>query len=170
MVQTSIQAYVREHPGTRPSDLLRIVNEAVKYNVIQMGDNKYMTITAFSFGTDGNAVYSGLHQNILVYRASTDEIEIIPTVGIWLSPWDIGQASNADHELTLKRGDVLFLYTDGITEARDAEREMFSEKKLVKILKNSGNLETGDIKNNIIDALKGYTINDDVTMVILKRK
>ena len=64
---------------------------------------------------------------------------------------------------------MLLLYTDGITEAKNADRVMFSEKKLGGILKTYGASKTDDIKEKILEALQGYTLNDDVTMVILKK-
>jgi histidine kinase len=169
MVQTAIQTQVRRYPDTRPSELLSIVNEVIKYNLGKMKTDKYMTITAFSFEKDGKAAYSGLHQDILIYRASTDKIETIHPVGIWLSPWDMGQV-NVEKELVLKQGDVLLLYTDGITEAMDSRDIIFSQDRLLVILKQYGKLNTDAIRDKILEALQGYSLKDDVTMVLIKKK
>ncbi len=168
MVQTTIQALVRKYPDLKPSDLLSTVNEAIKYNMNKMNEDKYMTITAFSIGKDGKAVYSGLHQDIIVYRSSSGTVETTPSEGIWLSPWDMNQ-QNIDCELNLNPGDILLLFTDGITEARNKEGVMFSEEKLAEILKNSGRLRPNDIKDKILEDLQGYKKNDDVSLVILKK-
>jgi serine phosphatase RsbU (regulator of sigma subunit) len=169
MVLTTIQALVRKFPDIKPSDLLSIVNEALKYNVEKMKEQKFMTITAFSFGKDGHAVYSGRHQDLLVYRAASANVDIIQSKGSWLLPWDIG-TKNIDSELYLKQGDTMLLYTDGISEAINTERIMFSEEKLADILKQYGKLKTDDIRDKILEALQGYTLRDDMTMVILKKK
>lgn len=168
MVQTAIQTQVRKYPDTAPSELLSMVNEVIRYNVKKMKSDKYMTITAFSFTKDGKAVYSGLHQDILVYRASTDETQIIHSAGIWLSPWDMGQ-KNIDNEVKLKRGDIMLLFTDGITEARNAEGTMFSRERLAGILKKFGKFKSYEIKNKILEDIQGYKMDDDATMVILKK-
>jgi serine phosphatase RsbU (regulator of sigma subunit) len=168
MVQSSIQTLVRKNPEIKPSDLLSTVNEMITYNVNKMKEQKYMTITAFSFGKDGHAIYSGLHQDILVYRKSSENIEIIPSEGLWLSPWDLGR-ENIDKKLYLKKGDTLLLYTDGITEAMDSGDKFFSQDRLLGILKKHGNLKTDVIRDEILEALKGYALKDDVTMVILKK-
>ena len=169
MVLTTIQALVRKFPDIKPSDLLSIVNEALKYNVEKIKELKYMTITAFSFGTDGRAVYSGRHQDILVYRAESADVDILPSKGSWLMPWDMGR-KNIDSELCLKQGDTMLLYTDGISEAINTERIMFSEEKLADILKQYGTLKTVEIRDKILEALLGYTLRDDMTMVVLKKK
>jgi len=168
MVQTTIQALVREYADLEPSRLLSIVNEAIKYNVNKMEDQKYMTINAFSFKKDGSAVYSGLHQDLCVYRKSSENIEIISSEGIWLSPWEMNQ-HNVDKQLHLNKGDILLLYTDGITEAVDAGDEMFSQNRLAGILKKHSDLKTDEIRDKILEALQGYSISDDVTMVLVKK-
>lgn len=168
MVQTAIQTMVRKFPEIKPSELLSAVNETVRYNIENMAQQKYMTITAFSFDKNGTVLHSGQHLNLLIYRESLGDVEIKPSSGIWLSPWDLGQKS-IDGQFMMKRGDVLLLYTDGITEAMDSDEKMFSEQKLVEVLKKSGKLKTDAIKNNILSALNGYTIKDDVTAVVLKK-
>jgi serine phosphatase RsbU (regulator of sigma subunit) len=169
MVLTVIQALVRKFPDIKPSDLLSIVNEALKYNVEKIKELKYMTITAFSFQKDGHAVYSGRHQDFLVYRAASSSVDIIPSKGTWLMPWDMGRR-NIDSELHLNQGDTMLLYTDGISEAMNTEKLMFSEEKLAAILKQYGTHKTDEIKDKILEELQGYTIRDDMTMVILKKK
>jgi serine phosphatase RsbU (regulator of sigma subunit) len=169
MVQTSIQVVVRRFPETAPSDLLAMINEAIRYNVGKMKEEKYMTITAFSFTEDGRARHSGLHQDLLIYRLSTDSVEVVESKGIWLSPWELWSAA-ADSELHLAQGDVLLLYTDGITEARSPEGEMFSAERLAGILAGTGKNELDQIRGKILDSLNGYVTDDDVTMVILRKK
>lgn len=168
MVQTAIQTVVRKYPDMRPSEMLNAVNETVKYNIGKMKNDKYMTITVFSFEKDGNALYSGLHQNLIIYRASTDEVEEVPSAGIWLSAWDMGQ-KNVDSNLKLNSGDILFLYTDGITEAKDKNKKMFSEERLVKLIKETSLQSTEKMRDRVLEELKEYRTDDDVTMLILKK-
>ncbi|MCP4135969.1 MAG: AAA family ATPase [bacterium] len=169
MVQTSIQTILRRFPDTKPSDLLEMVNEVIKYNVKQMKEERYMTITALSFNKNGQALFSGLHQDILIYRASSSSIERIATDGLWLSPWDLGRPEGVNLSLTLEKGDILLLYTDGITEAKDVEGTEFSEQRLGDILNESGHSPSEEIKERILEALTDYDNNDDVTMVIVKK-
>ncbi|MCP4135954.1 MAG: AAA family ATPase [bacterium] len=169
MVQTSIQTILRKYPDTIPSELLSTVNEAIKYNVQRMNDDKYMTITAFSFNKDGSAVFSGLHQDIFIYRAASGCVEVIESDGIWLSPWELGHIP-VDLELKLNPGDALLLYTDGITEAMDRENNEFSEQRLAGLLEKNAGRSTEEIKDVILDELTEYNTRDDVTMVILKKK
>jgi serine phosphatase RsbU (regulator of sigma subunit) len=168
MVQTSIQALVREFPDIDPSKLLSIVNEAIKYNVGKMEEDKYMTISAFRFKNDGSVLYSGLHQEPFIYRSALEDVEILPTEGMWLSPWDMGD-TDISQEFKFNQGDTLLLYTDGITEARDKKGMLFTDEKLADILKKYGKLKTYEIKDKILESLEQYTLEDDVTMVVIKK-
>jgi len=43
-----------------------------------------MSITVFAAHKDGSFNFSGLHQDIMVYRYKTKKVEYFPTDGIWL--------------------------------------------------------------------------------------
>jgi len=168
MVQTAIQTVLRQFPGIRPSELLHKTNQTICYNVQKMKVEKYVTITALCFDGRGGVVFSGLHQDIMVFRAAAGEVETVKSDGIWLSPWKLNQKED-DLELKLDKGDVLLLYTDGITEAEDSEGAMFSYARLLNVFKKNGYRTTEEIKNSIMKELKDFKCNDDVTMVLLKR-
>lgn len=103
-----------------------------------------------------------------MFRARTGTVESVTTSGIWLSPWDMGE-NHHDQTLSMETGDILFLYTDGITEARKGDSSMFGEEGLIRILEASGNSHAADIRDRVIAELKGYQVKDDITMVILKK-
>ena len=75
--------------------------------------------------------------------------------------------------LTLEPGDTLILYTDGVTEAFNENREMFSESGLEKTLKSVPGAGSEEIAEAILEDLKDFVGNepqsDDITMLILKR-
>jgi sigma-B regulation protein RsbU (phosphoserine phosphatase) len=74
-----------------------------------------------------------------------------------------------DASLTLDVDDVMLLYTDGVTEAFDVDKTIFSKKRLAELLRENGSLESAGIKTRIIEKLDDYEKHDDVTMIILKR-
>ncbi|MCP4134433.1 MAG: SpoIIE family protein phosphatase, partial [bacterium] len=169
MVQASIRSYLGRHPESKPSGLLRVVNKAISYNVRRMRQDKYMTITAISFDREGRALFSGLHLDLILYRAAHKSVELVNSEGIWLSPWENLPWKDADRELHMLPGDVLLLYTDGIIEARDEKNEMFSQERLMEVFKNFAESAPTEIKEAVLAALEGFSGDDDMTMVILKR-
>ncbi len=79
-----------------------------------------------------------------------------------------------NQRLQLKPGDTIFLYTDGVTEAMNPQRQMFTEAKLKNCL---GNLKDKNIKEminfmrqEIFSFAQGEQQSDDITMLGLKYK
>ena len=71
-------------------------------------------------------------------------------------------------KINLKSGDALFLYTDGVTEARNEQKKLFGEKRLLDTFSSSNGDAEQDIKN-VRDAVKNFAgdarQSDDITML-----
>jgi len=86
------------------------------------------------------------------------------------------EASFTTQNMKLGVGDVLFLYTDGITEAENGEELMYTEKRLVVTLKNSHahHNNAQDIVKRVLSEVKIFTGDapqyDDMTIVALQFK
>ena len=74
--------------------------------------------------------------------------------------------------LTLLPSSTIFLYTDGLTEAKDAARKQFGLERIMTILEESTDDEPKDILANISDAIDKFVKNaeqsDDLTMLAIK--
>lgn len=71
----------------------------------------------------------------------------------------------------LNSGDILVLFTDGITEATNREGIEFGEERLISIIQNNKHLSSEDIQEKIINQVKQYSGDnqtDDVTLVVIK--
>ncbi|MDJ0761861.1 MAG: SpoIIE family protein phosphatase [Myxococcota bacterium] len=170
MVQTAIHATLKMHPDLPPSALLNAVNRAVTENILQMRDNKYMTMTVLSVQHDGTIQFSGLHQDILVYRENAKQVEKIETTGMWVGVVDEIDGMVVDDEMTLRSGDTMLLFTDGLTEAYALDgNTLFGSERVVDILAQCGDQPTETIKTEITQALSTYRCPDDVTFVLVKK-
>ncbi|MBU0994426.1 MAG: SpoIIE family protein phosphatase [Proteobacteria bacterium] len=178
MAQTSIQTILSEYSDMKPSKLLTIINRTISDNIKKLGEQKYMTMTALACVSDGKFHFSGLHQDIMIYRKETGSVECIATRGMWIGLVDeIDEMTYLD-SLELLPGDVMLLYTDGVTEAVKlngsgrndySKSKMFSDTKLMDLLKSHGTHPPEGIKEGILKELKSYHCDDDVTLVIVKR-
>jgi len=74
-------------------------------------------------------------------------------------------------ELDLKPGDRIYLYTDGVTEATNAEKQLYGEDRLVNFLNKNYNLKATDmlpaLKKDIDEFVGEAEQFDDITMVML---
>lgn len=77
-------------------------------------------------------------------------------------------------KIYLKENDVLVLFTDGITEAKNSVKEDFGERNFEKILLENSNLTAEEISNEVIKGVTLFSQNttqhDDITLVIFKWK
>jgi serine phosphatase RsbU (regulator of sigma subunit) len=132
-----------------------------------------MVLAGFEPGSRTVRIARAGHNPPLLVRAS-GEHEWISPGGIALG---IGRAQTFDRaqdvqELTLERGDVLVLYTDGVTEAMNERADEYGEDRLLATVKKSRLGSSAAVRDAIlqdVSQFRGATEpNDDVTMVVVK--
>ncbi len=101
--------------------------------------------------------------------AAADGVRRLAPTGPLLGPmsgaWDTAQ-------VTLEPGDVLVLYTDGLTEARDADGEEFGEDRLVEVVVATAALGPKAVVEASLAAVRAFAPgepNDDTTIVAVSR-
>ena len=88
-------------------------------------------------------------------------------------PLGLEEAFTFGHRtILLEKGDTLFLYTDGVTEAMNGEGQFFTEERLEQVLKDLRNLPISEMAAGVmkeIDAFVGTAPQaDDITMLVLR--
>lgn len=77
-----------------------------------------------------------------------------------------------EETVQLKPGDLLLLYTDGITEAMNEEDEMFEKERLLKLLKDNQGISAQKLSRKIVDSVLSFQGSlpqgDDMTLVLVK--
>ncbi len=78
-----------------------------------------------------------------------------------------------DHHFDFKPGDSLVIYSDGITEAMNPEREQFEEERLSQLLRHLRGHGPDGLVNDIVRAVRAHSgtepQTDDMTLVVIKR-
>jgi len=109
------------------------------------------------------------HLQVLLQRAKTMEIIPLNTDGFFVGVFK--ESVFEEKEIFIKKGDRLFLYTDGIVEAKNSKDEEFGEERLKIMLKagqKSGIPELiSTIKGAVLD-FSGGIQKDDLTMIIVE--
>lgn len=81
---------------------------------------------------------------------------------------------NIDHsiiKIPVESGDRIILYTDGITEARNSNNELFETERILETIKNNIELDGKSLANKIIEDVETFTqkpIYDDMAIVVGK--
>jgi sigma-B regulation protein RsbU (phosphoserine phosphatase) len=77
-----------------------------------------------------------------------------------------------EHTRPIAPGDVIVLYTDGITEAMDRNGELFGDEALAKVVSANSRLDAAGIRERVLREVKAFVgdaePHDDMTMVVLK--
>lgn len=112
---------------------------------------------------------------IVFNKNLTDRFDLLRVPGIPISNW-MDSPDYVDKIVSLKKGDRIFLYTDGIIELRNKKNEQFGEDRLLNVLLNDSSEPNGTL-NNIIDSACEFSsikntseIPDDITMALLEIK
>jgi phosphoserine phosphatase RsbU/P len=77
-----------------------------------------------------------------------------------------------EERITLHTGDVIVLYTDGITEAMNVDSDLFGESRLSRIVEEHGHLDSGALRERILREIEAFVgaadQHDDMTMILMK--
>ena len=173
MIRTSMRLEARGNK--RASDVLNKVNKVAVADI-----KKGMFVTTFYLILDAkkrmvNYASAG-HNPMIMYREENNSVSFLNPSGIAVGI-DLGDPNEFKKRITsetlkLKKGDLLFIYTDGITEAMNEKREQYGENRLVDFIKKHNHLPVSDFKRKLNDEIgaftKGYPQSDDITFVVVK--
>jgi len=167
MCQTAVRTALERDPEMMPDRLLVLVNAVLTENIRQLGEDRYMTITALRRDAGGKLQFAGAHTDLFVYRRLTDSVEAVATSGLWLGLKPDAEGAFTTRELTLAHGDLLVLHTDGVTEAvRDGR--MFDTDGLRATLSRAKGKTAHEVLDELTGALDGYELHDDATLLVIR--
>jgi serine phosphatase RsbU (regulator of sigma subunit) len=123
--------------------------------------------------TNGELVYCNAGQTppILMRSEGENQHELLMNTGPPLGLFEDQVWER--RSVTVQPGDVLVLYTDGITEAQNPQGGFFSVERLVESVKKSARDSAQDIQNNIfyeVDRFVGQSAqDDDIALIVITR-
>jgi sigma-B regulation protein RsbU (phosphoserine phosphatase) len=143
-------------------------------NQITAGSRTGMFATAFYGIIDSTArsltyVNAG-HNPAVILRSRDGTIAELGATGIAM-----GISTDADYRAEtypLDAGDILVLYTDGITEATDEQEQMFGEERLHEVIRSTPGAGAEEILARILDAVRLFAgkhpQSDDITLMVIR--
>jgi serine phosphatase RsbU (regulator of sigma subunit) len=166
LVKHSVRTKALESADS-PSSVIRVVNK-----VLHEGSPPESFATVF-FGVldrvSGRLIYCNAgHTSGAIIRAVGELDELTPNSQLVGA---LPRGEFVDDTAQLERGDVLFLYTDGVTEARSG-RELFGEERLWGVLRRPGTPAPGSLIDRTLSAVlrfSGNHLTDDIAMLALAR-
>ena len=120
----------------------------------------------------GVLVYTNAGHNPPYLRRRQDALERLDQVhGLMIGA--MGGMAYQEETTVLSGGEMLLLYTDGVTEARNAERDFYSEERLAALLSTHSCASTAeDAVHTIVSHVEGFRgeadQTDDVTLLAIR--
>lgn len=172
LLMSSVHAAVRAHTTTRLS-ASEVVGEINQYIYDNTPANRYVTLFYSELDPRSHQLtyINAGHNPPMLVRASGE----VTTLDIGGFPVGITQFCDyREGWVELEPGDVLVIYSDGVTESQNEQGEEFDEARLVEIVQKNRGRTAASLRDRIDEALakfvgKAKTV-DDLTLVIVKRK
>lgn len=173
IVQTAVRTLLTNNE-TDPVRFLDALNRTIYDNLQRMNSDKTLTLSLLDY-QDGVISLSGQHEEMIVVRTG-GKVERIDTI-------DLGFPIGLDTDIAdfisqiqvkLDSGDVVVLYTDGITEAENNLQKQYGLDRLCEVVSRNWNRSTDEIKQAVIADVREHIgeqkVYDDITLLVLKQK
>jgi serine phosphatase RsbU (regulator of sigma subunit)/predicted enzyme related to lactoylglutathione lyase len=170
LLMANLQANLRSQSAIafeQPQRLLRSANQLFYENT---ADNSYATLffAAYEDQTQRLIYINCGHLPALLLRGdgTLERLESTATVLGLFRDWDCTIKSCQLHS-----GDVLLIYTDGVTESFNEQGEEFGEDRLVEVMRRSRDLAAHGVLASIVEAVRQFSQgaqHDDITAIVAK--
>ena len=168
MCRSTLRNAIESHPQD-PHVALNLANDRI------LGETRTdMFVTVFLGVLDpvtGLLRYCNAGHNPPFVRAQNGDVARLDRTGMALGVVVEGEWSLA--QTTMSPGAIMLMYTDGVTEAQNTERQLFDEERLLSTLAANAGGTSHDIERAIFDAVTSFAGEapqfDDMTCVVVRR-
>lgn len=163
VVKTLIHSYAEQQMS--PSAIFETTNDLIcRGNSLGYFITCWLGIMTLSTG-EMKFVNAGHNHPVLLHDGGAEFLKTKPNFVLG----GMDHQKYQEHTVTLAAGDALFLYTDGVTEANNAQRELFGDKRLMQAIDACTGENPEKVCKNVMDGLNTFVGNtpqfDDITML-----
>ncbi|NOZ57463.1 MAG: SpoIIE family protein phosphatase [Calditrichaeota bacterium] len=172
LLMANVQASLRTlaQPGIDLGKMVARINDLVHANT---GFDKFVTFFYAEFNTGtGELRYVNAGHNPPYLVRRDGRVETLEEGGLLL-----GMLPNVEYQTgsaRLEPGDLLVMFTDGVTEAQNAREEEFEDERLVQVLLDTRSGSAKEVVDAIVDAVTRFAGEaeqyDDITVLVLKMR
>ncbi|HLL53872.1 MAG TPA: PP2C family protein-serine/threonine phosphatase [Myxococcaceae bacterium] len=173
MLQSTIASLSRYTPDASPRELLNLSNQVLFHNIrSRLKRDDYITLALMRYAEDGQVVVAGAHEDVLIYRTAERRCQRLETHGAWIGAMHNVERFTIDTRFTLEPGDVMLMYTDGITEAMNAEGKLFGIDRLIAEFEQAAHLPADAIIERLMGRVRSWSQKpqDDITLMALRHQ
>ncbi len=171
LLMSSLHAAIHAQVAAR-TPLDRLVTSVNVYLAQNTPNNRFITLFVAELEPQtGKLKYINAGHNPPLIGRSDGSIELVQSGGLPLGLMDFAEYETGHAELNA--GDVLFIYSDGVSEANNLAEDEFGMERLQQVISSNVSRNASGIRDKVEAALSEFTgtadPNDDITLVIVKR-
>jgi sigma-B regulation protein RsbU (phosphoserine phosphatase) len=160
-----------------PRQLMLTANQIISAN---LDSRSFITMTYAVIDLASRTMaYARAGHTPLIWRKERDgepRVEVLSpdglVLGLRIDGGEMFERLLTDVVLPLDRGDVLLFFTDGISEAMNADSDLFGEARLARLVEEHGHLPTDELRERILREIEAFVAgapqHDDMTMILMK--
>src|ERR1017187_3208088 len=156
------------HSRTQPQEVLNRVNRLLCEKSLPY---QFVTLFLFLLSPQGMGQFiSAGHTPAYLFRSATGKIEELGSNANVLGLFD--DVSYESRAFRLDKGDILVVYSDGLTDARNPQEEMFGEKRLVGIIREEAPSGSQALEQRFLKAIEEFPQampqTDEISFVVVE--
>jgi phosphoserine phosphatase RsbU/P len=172
LLMSSLHAAIHAQSASHDS-LVATISAVNRYLADNIPSNRFVTLFYAELDPESGALSflnAGHNPPLIVHAAGT--VEQLASGGL---PLGIKRdAEYREGRTQLQKGDVLVIYSDGVTEAQSPSGEEFGSTRLYEVVSRNIEASAAGIRDRIESSLtkfaQGTSAADDITLVIVKRQ
>jgi sigma-B regulation protein RsbU (phosphoserine phosphatase) len=154
---------------TDPQEVLNGVNRLLCEKSLPF---QFVTLFLFLLSPEGRGQFiSAGHNAAYLFRSASGKIEELLPDAYFMGMFDF--ASYESRALHIEKGDILAVYSDGLTDAVNPQEEMFGERRLLEIIRQQGPSGSQAVERGFLQAIEDFTQGmpqtDDITFVVVEK-
>jgi sigma-B regulation protein RsbU (phosphoserine phosphatase) len=134
-------------------------------------DNRFATFAMVRLEPDGGLIAVNAGHCPILIRRTDGTIDEISSSGFPLGMMPV--SSYTEHEDRLEPGDLLLLYTDGLTEAEDPDEVEFGVERVSEVVSKLAFPSAAAACKELLEAVESFTcgkpLHDDATLMVVER-
>lgn len=158
-----------------PAAVLHAVNRAIFPDI---REDMFVSLLYVVLGRDSGDIQLARagHEPPLIYRCLDGRVDVVepPGMAAGIDDGEVFDRSLSDHGVHLETGDVLLLYTDGVTEAADSAENEFGLERLRDVLAANASQGAQAVVEAVSEAIARFTgavpQSDDITLIAVEKR
>jgi hypothetical protein len=162
-----VQGILTTHADDGPAATLERVNEALCRRAIE---GRFATMVYVVLDPGGTLMSCSAGHNPAVLLRVNGTIERPDRGGLVLGAFETARYD--EEAISLRPGDTLVLFSDGVTDAENPAGEQYGEERLLEALAGSGRRSSDEVLERVLASVRSFTSEqppaDDVTVLVIR--